>query len=110
MSLRALLLYAGFFLAMLAVALALTGVLQQGILPRVQGLLAHKPPEKPEASSVGTPGTKVAAPAPEGAKPEAAPGATAEAPASEPDATPADAEETEDLAPAPAAATPGSER
>jgi len=94
MSLRTLLLYAGFFLAMLAVALLLTGVLQQGILPRVQGLLAHKAPEKPEASSEGTPGTKVAAPAPEGAKPEAAPGATAEAPASEPDATPADAEES----------------
>jgi len=110
MSLRTMLLYAGFFVAMLAVALFLTGVLQDGLIPRVHGLLAHKAPEKPETPSEGAPGSKTEAPAAEGSKPEAAPGKAAEAPAAEADVT-ADAEpETEDLAPAPAADAPGSGR
>jgi flagellar motility protein MotE (MotC chaperone) len=110
MSLRSLLLYAGFFLAMLAAALALTGVLQQGILPRLNSLLARRAPEKPAVSSEGTPGSKVAAPASEGTKPETAPDEAAEARAAEIGATAADTQEAENLTPAPAAAPSGRER
>jgi hypothetical protein len=58
-------LYGGFFAGMLAVALLATGVLQQGILPRLSGRAAHPATGEAAAASHGTPAAeKTAEPAP----------------------------------------------
>jgi hypothetical protein len=54
-------LYGGFFAGMLAVALLLTGVLQQGILPRLNGRSSHPATEQPAPAPSGTPAVEQSA-------------------------------------------------
>ena len=99
MSVRTILLHAAFFLAMLAVALVATGVLQQGILPRLQAAAGKNTPEPPGGNAEPT--------APAEPEPAAeAPDAAGEEPSQPPDAagTSEVAEEPETLLPTRAAA------